>query len=83
MKRGRLVWATVLCLVTVQIAQMLYVVHRESLTFDEDNHMFACIWHTGNYGLNPEHPPVKLLTALPELRRDLWIPRLKDRDIKG
>jgi len=82
----RWAWVAVLCLVVVQIAQMVYVVHRESLTFDEDNHMFAgyMMWHTGDYGLNPEHPPlVKLLATLPELRRDLWIPQLKDRNFKG
>jgi Dolichyl-phosphate-mannose-protein mannosyltransferase len=82
----RWVWVAVLCLVVVQIAQMLYVVHRESLTFDEDNHMFAgyMMWHTGDYGLNPEHPPlVKLLATLPELRRDLWIPKLQDRNFKS
>jgi hypothetical protein len=81
----RWAWVAVLCLVVVQIAQMVYVVHRESLTFDEDNHMFAgyMMWHTGDYGLNPEHPPlVKLLATLPELRRDLWIPQLKDRNFK-
>lgn len=85
MTEKRWVWVAVLCLVVVQIAQMVYAVHRESLTFDEDNHMFAgyMMWHTGDYGLNPEHPPlVKLLATLPELRRDLWIPQLKDRDFK-
>ena len=42
----------------MQVAQMFFVVHRESLTFDEDKHMFAgyLMWHTGDFGLNPEHP---------------------------
>ena len=65
---------------------MVYVVHRESLTFDEGNHMFAgyMMWHTGDYGLNPEHPPlVKLLAELPMLGSELWVPPLKDRDFKG
>jgi hypothetical protein len=82
----RWVWLAVLCLLLVQTAQMVYVVHRESLTFDEDNHMFAgyMMWHTGDFGLNPEHPPlVKLLATFPELRRDLWVPTLKDREFKG
>ena len=86
MREERWVWVAVVCLVLVQIAQMVYVVHREALTFDEDNHMFAgyMMWHTGDYGLNPEHPPlVKLLAALPELRRDLWVPTLKDRNFKS
>jgi len=62
------------------------VIHRESLTFDEDNHMFAgyMMEHTGDYGLNPEHPPlVKLLAALPMLGRDLWVPPLKGREFKA
>ncbi len=82
----RWVWAAVFCLLAVQTAQMVYVVHRESLTFDEGNHMFAgyMMWHTGDYGLNPEHPPlVKLLAELPMLGSELWVPPLKDRDFKG
>jgi 4-amino-4-deoxy-L-arabinose transferase-like glycosyltransferase len=78
-------WA-VIALVAVQTMQMAYVVHRESLTFDEDDHMFAgyMMWHTGDYGLNPEHPPlVKLLAALPLLGRDLWVPQLKSGDFKA
>jgi hypothetical protein len=35
------VWVAVAVLLAVQAAQMILVVHRESLTFDEDNHMFA------------------------------------------
>jgi 4-amino-4-deoxy-L-arabinose transferase-like glycosyltransferase len=64
----------------------VFVVHRESLTFDEDDHMFAgyMMWHTGDYGLNPEHPPlVKLLATVPMLGRQLWVPPLKGRDFKA
>ena len=73
-------------LLVVQAAQVAYVVHRESLTWDEDNHMFAgyMMLHTGDYGLNPEHPPlVKMLAALPLLGRDLWVPPLTGRDFKA
>ena len=82
----RWVWFAVLCLLLVQTAQMVYVVHRESLTFDEANHMFAgyMMWHTGDYGLNPEHPPlVKLLATFPELKRNLWVPELKNHNFKS
>jgi hypothetical protein len=82
-KRGT--WVAVVCLIAVQAAQMAYVVHRESLTFDEDNHMFAgyMMWHTGDFGLNPEHPPlVKLLATIPLLGRNLWVPPLKGRFFK-
>ena len=85
MSARRWVWVAVVCLLAVQAAQMVYVVHRESLTFDEGNHMFAgyMMWHTGDYGLNPEHPPlVKLLATIPVLGRDLWVPPLKGRLFK-
>jgi 4-amino-4-deoxy-L-arabinose transferase-like glycosyltransferase len=78
-------WATVFVLLVVQAAQVAFVVHRESLTFDEDNHIFAgyMMHKTGDYGLNPEHPPlVKLLATLPLLGRDLWVPPLQGRDFK-
>jgi 4-amino-4-deoxy-L-arabinose transferase-like glycosyltransferase len=62
-----------------------FVVHRESLTFDEDNHIFAgyMMLKTSDYGLNPEHPPlVKLLATLPLLGRNLWVPPLQNRSFK-
>jgi 4-amino-4-deoxy-L-arabinose transferase-like glycosyltransferase len=81
----RWVWAAVIVLLVVQAAHFAYVVHRESLTFDEDDHMFAgyMMWKTGDYGLNPEHPPlVKLLATLPVLGENLWIPPLQGRYFK-
>ncbi len=63
-------WAAAFVLLFVQAVQMAFVVHRESLTFDEDNHIFAgyMMHKTGDYGLNPEHPPlVKLFATLPLL----------------
>ena len=79
-------WVAVALLLMVQAAQIAYVVHRESLTFDEDDHIFAgyMMLHTGDYGLNPEHPPlVKMLAALPLLGRNLWVPPLQGRDFKA
>ncbi|MGP8174137.1 MAG: glycosyltransferase family 39 protein [Terracidiphilus sp.] len=76
----------VIALLAVQATQMALVVHRESLTFDEDDHIFAgyMMGHTGDYGLNPEHPPlVKLLAALPLFGRALWVPPLHRRDFKA
>jgi tetratricopeptide (TPR) repeat protein len=81
----RWVWIAVCALLSVQAALVLFAVHRESLTFDEDDHMFAgyMMWHTGDYGLNPEHPPlVKLLATLPLLGKEMWIPPLQGRDFK-
>jgi len=80
------VCAAVIALLAVQAAQVAFVVHRESLTWDEGDHIFAgyMMLHTGDYGLNPEHPPlVKLLAALPLLGRNLWVPPLQGRDFKA
>ncbi len=76
----------VVALVIVQVAQFTCVVHRESLTFDEGDHSFSgyMMWKTGDYGLNPEHPPlVKLLAAVPTLGKKLWTPPLQGRFFKG
>lgn len=75
----------VVALLIIQIAQFTYVVHRESLTFDEGDHSFSgyMMWKTGDYGLNPEHPPlVKLLAAIPTLGKKLWTPPLQGRFFK-
>jgi hypothetical protein len=76
----------VIALIAVQLIQIVVVIHRESLTFDEDDHMYAGyrMWKNGDYGLNPEHPPlVKLLATLPVLGEDLWVPPLKGIFFKG
>ncbi len=75
----------VVALLMIQAAQFTYVVHRESLTFDEGDHSFSgyMMWKTGDYGLNPEHPPlVKLLATIPTLGRKLWTPSLQGRFFK-
>jgi 4-amino-4-deoxy-L-arabinose transferase-like glycosyltransferase len=67
-------------LLVVQATLILITVHRESLTFDEQDHMYAGyqMWTAGDYGLNPEHPPlVKLLATLPVLGQKLWVPTPK------
>jgi 4-amino-4-deoxy-L-arabinose transferase-like glycosyltransferase len=76
----------VAALIILQVAQFSYVVHRESLTWDEGDHSFSgyMMWKTGDYGLNPEHPPlVKLLAAVPTLGKNLWTPPLRGRFFKG
>ena len=81
----RTLWAIVATLITAQLLLTLPMLHRESLTFDEGNHMFAgyMMWHTKDYGLNPEHPPfVKLLATAPLLGQSLWVPQLQGRDFK-
>lgn len=52
-------------------------VRQESQTFDESSHLFAGFeyWKHGDFGRNPEHPPLaKLLASLPLLRMGLKEP---------
>jgi hypothetical protein len=80
-----LVWAAVAVLLVVQAVLVLECVHRESLTFDEGDHTFAgyMMWKAGDYGLNPEHPPlVKLLATVPLLGEKMWIPPDQGREFK-
>jgi len=75
--RPKYFWLTAAVLLVIQAALALTMVHRESLTFDEDDHMFAGyrMWKAADYGLNPEHPPlVKLLATVPILSDNLWVP---------
>jgi len=67
------------------IVQLAFVANRNSITWDEDDHIYSgyMSWTTGDFGLNPEHPPlVKLLGALPLLRMDLKMPPQHDRFFK-
>jgi 4-amino-4-deoxy-L-arabinose transferase-like glycosyltransferase len=84
--RNKWVWAAVIALIAVQVLQMVITLYRESLTWDEQDHMYAGyrMWKAHDYGLNPEHPPlVKLLATLPVLRQKLWVPPLKGIFFKG
>jgi 4-amino-4-deoxy-L-arabinose transferase-like glycosyltransferase len=80
------VWSLTGGLIILQIILVAIIVHGESLTFDEGDHIFAgyMMWHTGDYGLNPEHPPlVKLVATLPLLQEKLWVPPLQQRWFKS
>jgi 4-amino-4-deoxy-L-arabinose transferase-like glycosyltransferase len=75
--RPKYFWLAAVALLVVQTTLALTMVHRESLTFDEDDHMFAgyMMWKAADYGLNPEHPPlVKLVATVPILWDHLWVP---------
>lgn len=57
-------------LLCVFAAELLLSVRQNSQTFDENNHLYAgySYWKRGDFGINPEHPPlVKLVAALPLL----------------
>jgi len=84
-RRVALKAAAVASLLTILVTQMALAIRQESLTWDEDDHIFAgyMSWKTGDFGLNPEHPPlVKLLATIPILNIPLHVPVLQGRDFK-
>ena len=67
--------AGVCILLVVLSLQLFFSVRRESQTWDEGNHIFTGYrsWTHGDFGLNPEHPPlVKSFVTVP-----LWWSRPK------
>ncbi len=75
----------VAALLTVLLIQLALAIRTESITWDEDDHLYAgyMSWKTGDFGLNPEHPPmVKMLAALPILNMPLRLPALQNREFK-
>jgi tetratricopeptide (TPR) repeat protein len=85
-KLGRLsVWVGVAALLAILITQLALSIRQESITWDEDDHLYSGYMSlkTGDFGLNPEHPPlVKVLAALPLLSMDLKVPPLQGREFK-
>src|SRR4051812_45304652 len=79
-------WSIAGGLILLQMILVAIIVHGESLTFDEADHIFAgyMMWHNGDYGLNPEHPPlVKLVATVPLLQEKLWVPPMQQRWFKA
>ena len=77
--------AAVVFLLLVLEFQLLYSVKRESLTFDEGDHIFSGYMSLKHhdFGLNPEHPPlVKMIAAIPLLGMNLHEPELQNRYFK-
>src|SRR6185369_12988107 len=74
------------CLLLIVLGlQLFFSVRRESQTWDEANHIFAGYrsWTHGDFGLNPEHPPlVKLLATAPLLWSQPKSPALEERFFK-
>lgn len=65
--------------------QLVLSVRQRSQTWDEGDHIFAgyMSWKNGDFGLNPEHPPlVKLLATIPLLSVPLNVPELQNRFFK-
>ena len=75
-----------LCFFLVVLSlQLFFSVRRQSQTWDEANHIFAGYrsWTHGDFGLNPEHPPlVKLLATAPLLWSQPKAPALEERFFK-
>jgi len=85
-RTNRWVTAAVLSLLLILSAQIIHAIHGQSLTWDEDDHIFAGYesWKTHDFGLNPEHPPmVKQLATLPLLPLHLKVPPLQNRFFKS
>jgi hypothetical protein len=84
-RRGDVVFAVgFVVLLLVLVGQLVYVANATSSTWDEPHHLFDgyTVWKTGDYGLNPEVPPlVKLVAALPLLRMPLKVPVDQGRPI--
>jgi hypothetical protein len=77
--------AGVVSLIAVFVLQLWLSVRRTSQTWDEGDHIFAgyMSWVRGDFGLNPEHPPlVKLVATAPLLPLKLNVPKLRNRYFK-
>lgn len=77
--RLRPAWLTVAAAVlfVVLFAELFFSVRQNSQTFDESAHIYAgySYWTRGDFGINPEHPPVaKMLATLPLLPLHLDAP---------
>ncbi len=84
MKRRYVAGLVVLMLVVLGV-EVVSTIRQQSLTWDEGDHIFAGyeIWKTGDFGLNPEHPPlVKMLGTIPLLGLQLKVPPLQGRFFK-
>jgi dolichyl-phosphate-mannose-protein mannosyltransferase len=78
--RRSLFAATTISLLIVLFAELTLTIRRETQTWDEACHIFAGYryWTRGDFGMNPEHPPlVKLLTTATLLPLSLSGPERK------
>jgi hypothetical protein len=69
--------AIALLLVMIFLGELVLSVHRQSLSWDEGDHIYAGYesWTTGDFGINPEHPPLlKEIASLPLLAMHLTAP---------
>jgi 4-amino-4-deoxy-L-arabinose transferase-like glycosyltransferase len=79
------VFLGVCSLLAILLLQLVLTIRSESITWDEDDHLYAGYMSlkTADFGLNPEHPPlVKMLAALPILDMSVRMPALQNREFK-
>ena len=79
--RGRLFIGIVISLLLILVLELALSIRHDSQTWDEACHIFAGYnyWTRGDFGVNPEHPPlVKLLATAPLLLRHLDQPQRKN-----
>ena len=78
--RGRIL-AGVTVLIVLFAIQLALTSHANTITWDEPDHIYSgyMSWK-GDFGLNPEHPPlVKFIATLPLLGTPLNVPEMQDR----
>jgi hypothetical protein len=77
-RRNRfLVTVLFVLLIGILCAELMLSIRHESQTWDEACHIFAgySYWTRGDFGMNPEHPPlVKLLATAPLLGLSPHVP---------
>ena len=77
---------TVTVLLVILEAQLMFSVNQNSQTFDESAHIYSgySYWKTGDFGINPEHPPLeKLVDALPLLPTGIKAPQPLPFNFRG
>ena len=78
--RGRIL-AGVTVLIVLFAIQLALTSRANTITWDEPDHIYSgyMSWK-GDFGLNPEHPPlVKFIATLPLLGKPLNVPEMQDR----
>src|SRR5215472_3760840 len=75
--RPRWLVGSAVVLFVVLFAELFFSVRQNSQTFDESAHMYAgySYWQHGDFGINPEHPPLaKMIATIPLLPLHLDAP---------
>jgi len=79
--RRRVLTVALISLLAILVLQLALSIRRETQTWDEACHIFAGYryWTRGDFGMNPEHPPlVKVLATVPLLSLPLSAPERKN-----